>query len=154
MAALPPFCYLAMTHSNPKKNSASASTKVRLDKWLWAARFFKTRGLATEAINGGHVHLNGVRAKPSRPLCVGDELKIRKAGQEFVVTVVALSDKRGPAPVAQTLYQESEASRLAREKLNEQKRLERMAAGGGRPERRPDKRSRRHIIRFIRKGES
>ncbi len=137
-----------------KSNTDQSAVKVRVDKWLWAARFFKTRGLATEAINGGHVHLNGVRAKPSRPLNVGDELKISKAGQVFIITVLALSDRRGPASVAQTLYEESEASRVAREQLNEQRRLERLAAGGGRPEKRPDKRNRRHIIRFIRKGES
>jgi len=130
----------------------SQDGKVRLDKWLWAARFFKTRALATEAIKGGHVHLNGVRAKPSRGVVVGDELKIRKAGQEFVVTVKALSDRRGPATVAQMLYEESEESRQAREALSELRRLERLAAGGGRPERRPDKRGRRHIIRFTRKG--
>ncbi len=133
--------------------SKQSPAKIRLDKWLWAARFFKTRGLATEAINGGHVHLNGVRAKPSRPVCAGDELKVRKAGQEFVITVLQLSDRRGPASVAQGLYEESEASRVARERLNAQRRLERLAAGGARPERRPDKRSRRHIIRFTRKGE-
>ncbi len=130
----------------------SQDVKVRLDKWLWAARFFKTRALASEAIKGGHVQLNGVRAKPSRSVAVGDELKIRKAGQEFLVVVKALSDRRGPATVAQMLYEESEASRQAREALAQARRLERQAAGGGRPEKRPDKRERRHIIRFIRKG--
>jgi len=127
--------------------------KIRLDKWLWAARFFKTRGLASNAIGGGHVHVNGVRPKASRILNAGDELEISKAGQKFVVIVLALSDKRGPASIAQTLYQETEASIAEREKLNEQKRLERIASGGMQQERRPNKRDRRHIIRFIRKGE-
>ena len=127
--------------------------KVRLDKWLWAARFFKTRGLASDAIGGGHVHVNGVRPKASRTLNEGDELEISKAGQKFTVIVQALSDKRGPASVAQTLYEETEASQAEREKLNEQKRLERIASGGMQQERRPNKRDRRHIIRFIRKGE-
>ena len=126
--------------------------KVRLDKWLWAARFFKTRGLATEAINGGHVHLNGSRPKPSRPLQVGDERSIRKAGQEFVVSVRELADKRGPAKVAQTLYEEHPESVAKREAQAEERRLLAAAAGG--PSRRPDKRSRRQIHRFVRKDGS
>ncbi len=126
------------------------SDKLRLDKWLWAARFFKTRGLATEAINGGHVHLNGSRPKPSRPLQVGDELSIRKAGMEFVITVRELSDKRGPAPVAQSLYEEHAESIAKREAYVEERRL--LAAAGTGPARRPDKRSRRQIHRFVRKS--
>ncbi len=126
------------------------SDKLRLDKWLWAARFFKTRGLATEAINGGHVHLNGSRPKPSRPLQVGDELSIRKAGMEFVITVRELSDKRGPAPVAQSLYEEHAESIAKREAYVEERRL--LAAAGTSPARRPDKRSRRQIHRFVRKS--
>lgn len=121
--------------------------KTRIDKWLWAARFFKTRGLASDAISGGHVHVNGGRIKPSRLLNEGDELKIRKAGQTFVIVVLALSVKRGPAPVAQTLYEETETSRLEREALNEQTRLERMNAP--KSEGRPNKRNRRRIIRFV-----
>lgn len=124
--------------------------KVRLDKWLWAARFFKTRALATEAINGGHVHLNGSRPKPSRNLSVGDALSISKGQDSFEITVLLLADKRGPAAVAQQLYKEDEASRLKREQLAEQRRLE--AAAQPRQQRRPDKKGRRQIIRFINKN--
>ncbi len=132
--------------------SGDEQRKIRLDKWLWAARFFKTRALATQAIQGGHVHLNGARTKPSRPVAVGDELRIHRAGQTFTVIVEGLSARRGPAAEARTLYRETEESRKAREALEEQRRIERLAAGGGRPAKRPDKRGRRHIIRFIRKG--
>ncbi len=124
--------------------------KVRLDKWLWAARFFKTRALATEAINGGHVHLNGSRPKPSRTLAIGDELSIRKGQEAFDITVLLLADKRGPASIAQQLYEEDEASRHKREQLSEQRRLE--TAAQPRRERRPDKKGRRQIIRFINKN--
>jgi ribosome-associated heat shock protein Hsp15 len=120
--------------------------KVRLDKWLWAARFFKTRALASEAINGGHVHLNGSRVKPARAVNIGDELHITKGSETFVLLVNLLSERRGPASVAQQLYQESEASREKREKYAEQRRLE--SASDSRPDRRPDKRARRQIIRF------
>ena len=121
-----------------------------LNKWLWAARFFKTRALATEAINGGHVHLNGVRVKPSRTVQVGDQLEIRRAREEFEVTVTGLSERRGPASEAAMLYSESEASRLKREQLAEQQRL--LASGESAPQRRPDKKARRQIIRFTGKG--
>ena len=124
--------------------------KVRLDKWLWAARFFKTRALATEAINGGHVHLNGSRPKPSRNLSIGDELTISKGQDSFEITVLLLSDKRGPATIARQLYEEDEQSRLKREQLAEQRRLE--AAAQPRQQRRPDKKGRRQIIRFINKN--
>jgi len=127
----------------------SDSDKVRLDKWLWAARFFKTRSLATDAINGGHVHLNGARVKPSRGVKVGDELRIQKGVVEFIVHIIVLSDRRGPAPVAQTLYKETEASQSKREADGEQRRLLANAAGG--PVKRPDKRDRRKIIRFTRR---
>ncbi|MGM0592927.1 MAG: RNA-binding S4 domain-containing protein [Pseudomonadota bacterium] len=123
--------------------------KVRLDKWLWAARFFKTRALATEAINGGHVHLNGQRPKPARAVQEGDELEIKKGQDSFRITVQGLSSKRGPASVAQQLYAEDEQSRRQREELKEQRRL--MAAAAPRPAKRPDKRGRRKIIRFINK---
>ncbi|TJZ69043.1 RNA-binding S4 domain-containing protein [Chitiniphilus eburneus] len=89
--------------------------KVRLDKWLWAARFFKTRSLATDAIDGGHVHLNGERAKPARSVRIGDMLRIRVAHGEFEVAVVALSDHRGPAETARALYRETEESAARRE---------------------------------------
>ncbi len=129
---------------------ANEPDKVRLDKWLWAARFFKTRALATEAINGGHVHLNGHRPKPSRTLLAGDELIIRRGQDEYRITVCALSDRRGPASVAQQLYEESEDSRTARERLAEQRRLQ--VAAEPRPAKRPDKKGRRQIIRFTNRG--
>ncbi len=124
--------------------------KVRLDKWLWAARFFKTRAMATEAINGGHVHLNGSRPKPSRNLAVGDELVIQKGQDSFEITVLRLADKRGPASIARELYQEDEQGRLKREQLAEQRRLE--SAANPHQQRRPDKKGRRQIIRFINKN--
>ena len=87
---------------------------VRLDKWLWAARFFKTRSAAQQAIEGGKVKLNGERTKPAKDLRPGDRLVININGYEWAVAVVQLSDKRGPATVARTLYEESEESRQAR----------------------------------------
>jgi len=96
---------------------------VRIDKWIWAARFFKTRALAAEAILAGHVHLNRARVKPSKDVRVGDELEIRIGTTQWTVVVVALSDKRGPAKVAQDLYRESDASRAAREQAVLQRKL-------------------------------
>ena len=119
---------------------------VRIDKWLWAARFFKTRGVAREAISGGKVHLNGQRVKPGRALSVGDQLSVQRGQDEYLIEVLELSSRRGPAAVAQTLYQESEDSRLKRERLAEQRKLEREAHAGR--ERRPDKRQRRRLVRF------
>lgn len=123
---------------------------IRLDKWLWAARFFKTRALATEAISGGKVHLNGDRVKPARQLKPGDELRIRKGEQQWTIVVRELSDRRGPASIAQTLYAETAESIEARQQAAEQRRLLRESEAA--PARRPDKRSRRQIHRFIRKG--
>ncbi len=120
--------------------------KTRLDKWLWAARFYKTRHLAAEAINGGHVHLNGHRIKPSRVIQVNDELSIQKTPFTFEITVAGLSIRRGPAKEAQLLYVESEESIQKRETLAEQRKLN--AAQFPHAERRPDKRDRRRIIRF------
>lgn len=118
---------------------------VRADKWLWAARFFKTRSLAMEAINGGKVHLNGVRIKPARKLVAGDTLAIRKGHYTFTVTIQGLSLQRGPAEVARTLYSESEESVLQRQQLREEQA---MHGKSTRHERRPDKRARRQIHRF------
>ena len=120
--------------------------KVRLDKWLWAARFFKTRALASEAIKGGKIELNGSRAKPSREVKVGDELRIRQGFDEKTVIVRELSDRRGPAPVAQRLYEETAESIAAREKAAEQRRL--ANAHRERGQGRPSKRERRQIHSF------
>lgn len=119
---------------------------VRIDKWLWAARFFKTRTLARSAVQGGKVQLNGARVKPARLLKRQDQLAIQKGEERWTIAVLALNDRRGPASVAQQMYEESEASRALREARAEQRRLEREAHAGR--ERRPDKRQRRQIIRF------
>jgi ribosome-associated heat shock protein Hsp15 len=121
-------------------------SSVRLDKWLWAARFFKTRSVAREAVAGGKVHLNGNRAKPGRSLNIGDELRIQRAEDEYTITIVDLTARRGPATVARTLYEESEESRTQREKLAEERRLNHIQNSSN--EGRPDKRQRRRLIRF------
>ena len=120
---------------------------VRIDKWLWAARFFKTRGLATEMVNGGHVHLNGESVKPSRTVECGDELTILREQERYVVTVTDLAEKRGSAAVARTLYEEHVASIEAREEERRNRRLHAATA----PSKRPDKKARRQIIRFVRR---
>ena len=98
---------------------------MRVDKWLWAARFFKTRGLATEAVLGGHVHVNGARVKPARDVRAGDVLDIRIGTVAWRVTVRGVAEKRGPAKVAQELYEESAESRAAREEHALERRLAR-----------------------------
>lgn len=123
----------------------------RLDKWLWAARFYKTRALAVDAINGGKVHVNDARVKPSRTIRVGDELLISNGPYRISLHIEALAERRGPASVAQTLYSESPQSLQRREQLREQLRLERAAQPA--PAHRPDKRGRRQIIRFTRRDE-
>lgn len=124
--------------------------KVRIDKWLWAARFFKTRSMAAQAVSGGKVHLNGARIKPARIVQKGDELRIRRGEVEFVVIVQDIADRRGPAREAQLLYEETEASIRLREETREQKRLEAAGRMYG-PVKRPDKRARRQIRSFTRK---
>lgn len=118
--------------------------KVRIDKWLWAARFFKTRSLATQAVDGGKVHCNGDRVKPARAVQLGDELRIRQGPYELIVRVRALSERRGPASEAVLLYEETAESLAARELLKEQLRIEPVYENKGRP----TKRDRRHITRF------
>lgn len=121
----------------------SSIPSVRLDVWLWSARFFKTRALAKHAIETGKVDVDGQRAKPSRGVRVGDALTIARGEENFEVEVVALSVRRGPANIAQGLYRESDASRLAREQARALREAER--AGFRAPETRPDKRARRLI---------
>lgn len=122
------------------------NTDTRLDKWLWAARFFKTRAIATDAINGGKVHLNGDRVKPSRKVNIADELEIRQGSVVKTVIVTAVNDKRGPASVAAGLYTETEESIVLREASAEQRRL--LAAAHPQQDLRPNKKQRRQIHRF------
>lgn len=138
------------TASNKKNNATQTDgrKKVRIDKWLWAARFYKTRSLATEAIKGGKVTINGNRAKPSRDVEVGDVVVLRQGVDQKTVHVLALSDKRGPATVAQLLYQETEESIEKREKEKQLRKLASVQVPHG--EGRPTKRSRRLIHRFTR----
>ncbi len=122
---------------------------IRLDKWLWAARFFKTRPLATEAVSGGKVHLNGNRVKPGRVVSIGDRLKIQQGAYAYDVSVLGINDKRRPAREARLLYEESESSIETREKLAE---MQRLASVGTRSSgRKPTKQERGKIIRFKRK---
>lgn len=124
---------------------------LRLDKWLWAARFFKTRALAVTAIKGGKVHLNGKRIKPSRVVNINDLLEITRGNVAFIVNVTGLNDKRRPAKEAQLLYEETEESKKEREAIAEQRRLE---ARSVKYERRPDKKQRRKIHQFKRRESS
>ncbi|MGH9591127.1 MAG: RNA-binding S4 domain-containing protein [Terracidiphilus sp.] len=121
-------------------------TSVRIDKWLWAARFFKTRALAARACELGRIHSNSVEAKPAREVRVGDRLQVQNDAGKFHIEVLELSALRGPAVVAQTLYRESEASRVARLKAAEEARATRQFAPA--PVGRPSKRDRRRIVRF------
>ena len=116
---------------------------VRLDKWLWAARFFKTRSLASEAVDTGKVKVGGERVKPARSLRVGDELAIDNGAETWEVAVLGLSDKRGAAPVARLLYAETPASIARREQLAEERKLFREP--GSTIKGRPTKRDRRQL---------
>lgn len=121
-----------------------ADSKVRLDKWLWAARFFKTRSIATDMINGGKVHYNGQRCKASKTIDVGAEVKIRQGFDDKVVVIKEISDKRRNFTIAQTLYEETQASIEHREKqaLAHQS----SAAISPRPDSKPDKKQRRTLL--------
>ena len=127
----------------PHAGGELAVERVRIDRWLWAARFFKSRSAATEAVGGGHVRVNGARAKPSREVAVGDRLEIRRSAQEWTVHVRALADRRGPATAAAALYEETRQSAAARE----QRRLEAKASRpiGADLGARPTKRDRRRL---------
>lgn len=119
------------------------SDTVRLDQWLWAARFFRTRPLARQAVETGRVDVGGQRPKPSRAVRVGDRLDISRGEERFEVDVLGVSTDRGPAPVAQALYAETAASRERREHARAQRAA--MRDGYRAPEQRPDKRARRLI---------
>jgi ribosome-associated heat shock protein Hsp15 len=117
--------------------------RIRIDKWLWAARFFKTRGAATEAVLGGHVQVNGARVKPARDVVVGDRLEIRRGQQRFTVTVTGLAERRGPAGAAAELYEEDPESIAARERQRDERRLAKPL--GSDLTARPTKRDRRRL---------
>ncbi|QMU62571.1 MAG: RNA-binding protein [Gammaproteobacteria bacterium] len=117
--------------------------KVRVDKWLWAARFFKTRAIAADAVNGGKVHVNDQRVKSSRPVQAGDQLEITRGQIHSVVKIVALNDKRGPAKAAQLLYEETPQSIQERELRTEQRKL--LNASMPKSHGKPDKHQRREI---------
>lgn len=121
-------------------------TVVRIDKWLWAARFFKSRALAAKACELGRVESHGQPVKPAREVRIGDLLQVRTESGQFQIQVLALSDVRGPAPVAQTLYLETDASREARQKAAEERKA--LKAFTPAPTGRPSKRDRRRIIQF------
>lgn len=137
-----------MTPDDTIRKAADGLTETRLDRWLWTARFFKTRGLAAEAVTGGLVHLNDARTKPAKPTRVGDTVGIQRGELLTVVVVRALATQRRPAPQALLLYEETAASVLARTAFVERRR----EAAAGRFERlgRPTKQGRRESIRMRR----
>ncbi|MDV2438416.1 S4 domain-containing protein [Acinetobacter gerneri] len=127
-----------------KQLEQPALQSMRVDKWLWAARFFKTRSIAKDAIEGGKVHHNNERVKVSKEIRVGMELTIQQGIDHKTVMIKALSDVRGPAPIAQQLYEETEVSIARRELISTQRKLHNLA----RPEHRPSKKDRREISKF------
>ncbi|MCH4242709.1 RNA-binding S4 domain-containing protein [Acinetobacter gerneri] len=127
-----------------KQLEQPALQSMRVDKWLWAARFFKTRSIAKDAIEGGKVHHNNERVKVSKEIRVGMELTIQQGIDRKTVMIKALSDVRGPAPIAQQLYEETEVSIARRELISTQRKLHNLA----RPEHRPSKKDRREISKF------
>jgi ribosome-associated heat shock protein Hsp15 len=133
---------MTMTHESPE-----APERVRLDRWLWAARFFRSRGLASEAVAGGKVHCNGQRAKPAHGIKIGDQLQILRAEERFEVIVRALGVRRGSASAASGLYSETAESMAARERVREDRRL----APAPDPGQRPDKQARRRL-QALRRG--
>lgn len=128
------------------QKDSTDDTRTRIDKWLWAARFYKTRSLAKEAIESGHVHCEGQRVKVSREVVEGMTLTLRQGSDEKTVIVDALSSVRGPAPVAQQLYHETEESLAKRAALSEQRKAQNLAH----PEHKPNKKERRQIHKFQR----
>ncbi|MCF6190323.1 MAG: RNA-binding protein [Cocleimonas sp.] len=119
---------------------------VRLDKWLWASRFFKTRKNAVDAISGGKVHLNGARTKPSRNIQIGDDLNITRENYRYHIEVIALNDKRRPAKEAQLLYKEREESIKARDDEREMRKMN--SASVQQPDKKPNKKERRQMDKW------
>ena len=130
--------------------TSEVTTRVRLDKWLWAARFFKTRALAADAIESGKVEVNGERAKRAKQLQVKDSVRVRLGPYHHIVTVLAVSERRGPASVAKTLYEESAEGLKARQALQLQVKAAQSASGY--TPGRPTKKDRREIEKLRRKG--
>uniref|UniRef100_A8GKR8 Heat shock protein 15 n=1 Tax=Serratia proteamaculans (strain 568) TaxID=399741 RepID=A8GKR8_SERP5 len=128
------------------KGKATGDEAVRLDKWLWAARFYKTRALAREMIDGGKVHYNGQRGKPSKIVELNAEIKLRQGNEERTVIVLALTSQRRGADEAQQMYQETEASIVNREKVALARKMNALTMPH--PDRRPDKKERRNLIKF------
>jgi ribosome-associated heat shock protein Hsp15 len=121
----------------------SQDSKIRIDKWLWACRFYKTRAIAKAAIEGGKVHYQGQKPKPGKIIQIGELIKLRQGHDEKTVIIVELSDKRQSAPIAQSLYQETEESILKRQEISQMRKLSAPSTTG-----RPDKKQRRMIHRF------
>lgn len=128
------------------KDSHDSTDRTRLDKWLWAARFFKHRTLATDAVEGGKVQLNGIRVKPAKDVKIGDRVEIQLAEARFTLIVTGIAEKRGSATVAQMLYTETPESIAARETAREERKF--AATPGADLHGRPTKRDRRLIGRF------
>lgn len=124
---------------------SSPTSAVRLDKWLWAARFYKTRSVARNMVDGGKVHYNGQRSKPSKIVELGAVITLRQGNEEKTVTIEKISDQRRGAPEAQTLYTETQESVAKREQHAQDRKLHAVSPS---PERRPDKKQRRNIIKF------
>jgi len=131
-----------VSHDQPESPQTSTHG-LRIDKWLWCARFFKSRSLAQQAVEGGHVQVNGERAKASRQVKVGDRLRITRERERFEVEVIGIPERRGPATEARTHYAESAESEAARAAVREFNRLTAPVASG-----RPDKRERRDLLKF------
>lgn len=132
--------------SKKDQTQNNISQDIRLDKWLWAARFYKTRSIAKDMIDGGKVHYNNHRAKPSKIVELGAIIKLRQGSDEKIVEIIAISGQRRGAPIAQTLYKETEASIVQRDKNAQMRKLN--AHYNPNPERRPDKKERRDILKF------
>jgi ribosome-associated heat shock protein Hsp15 len=126
---------------NDEESRPQGNASLRIDKWLWCARFFKTRGLAQQAVEGGHVQVNGERVKASRPVRVGDSLRITRERERYEVEVTGLPERRGPATEARKHYVESAESEAARAAAREFNRLTAPVSSG-----RPDKRERRELL--------
>ncbi|MDH2925683.1 ribosome-associated heat shock protein Hsp15 [Lonepinella koalarum] len=135
---------MAKCKSTKLQHEQQKDDDVRLDKWLWAARFYKTRTLAKEMIDGGKVHYNGQRTKPNKTVEIGATIKLRQGNEEKEINVTALSTQRRGAPEAQLLYSETEQSVIAREKMALARKMHAMPH----PDRRPNKKERRELIHF------